>query len=69
MMRLGRIQQDVITVLRQAGSDGRFIGAGTKAVELRGYDLEQVERALDGLYRRGIIRREGIRTILVESTP
>ena len=61
-MRLGSIQRDVVAYLARCGETGGFVGSTTKAAELRGYDLEQVERAL----RRGIVRREGIRHILVE---
>ena len=65
-MRLGSVQRDVVAYLSRCGEIGGFVGSTTKASELRGYDLEQVERALAGLLRRGIVRREGIRHILVE---
>lgn len=65
-MRLGSVQRDVVAFLARCGETGGFVGSTTQAAELRGYDLEQVERALAGLLRRGIVRREGIRHILVE---
>jgi hypothetical protein len=64
-MPLGSIQRNIVAFLSRCGAGGTFIGSATKAPELRGYELEQVERALAGLSRRGIVRREGIRTILV----
>lgn len=64
-IRLGRVQRDIVAFLSQCGEGGGFIGSTTRAKELRGYGLEQVERATASLLRRGIVRREGIRTILV----
>ena len=64
-MRLGHIQRDIVNFLSRCGERGAFIGSTTKAIDLRGYDLEQVERAVAGRIRRGIVRRDGIRTILV----
>jgi len=66
-MRLGSTQRNVVAFLTRCGETGAFIGSTTKAIELRGYDLKQVERAVAGLLRRGIIRREGIRHILVKN--
>jgi hypothetical protein len=65
-MRLGSIQQLVVAFLTRCGENGGFIGTTTKAEEFRGLDFEQVERAVAGLLRRGIVRKEGIRTILVK---
>lgn len=65
-MRLGSIQRLIVGYLARCGEIGGYIGSTTKAPELQGYDLEQVERAVEGLLRRGIVRREGIRHILVE---
>ncbi len=58
------MQRDVMTYLSRCGSFGGPVCSTTKAPELRGYDLEQVERALAGLLRRKIIRRESIRYIV-----
>ena len=63
-MRVGKIQKDVLTYLARCGESGGVICTTTKAPEFHGYDLEQVERAISGLLRRNIIRREGIRYIL-----
>lgn len=65
-MRLGTVQRNIMAFLSRCGESGAFIGSTTKAEELRGYDLEQVERALTGLLRRRIIRREGIRYLQQE---
>lgn len=62
-MKLGKIQSDIVAFLSRC-ERGAFIGSTTKAKELRGYDLEQVQRSLAGLERRGIVRQEGICTIL-----
>jgi hypothetical protein len=64
-MRIGYIQKDIIAYLQRCGENGGFIGCTTKASEFAGLDWEQVERALQGLLRRSIIRKEGIRYILV----
>lgn len=63
-MKLGPIQKLILTFLSRCDREkGAFIGS-TKAEELAGLDLEQVERALAGLLRRNIIKREGIRYIM-----
>lgn len=66
-MRLGHIQRNIVAFLSRCGEGGAFIGSTTKAQELRGYDLAQVERALTSLIRRRIVRKEGIRTVLVRN--
>jgi hypothetical protein len=63
-MRIGPIQKDILTYLKRHDESGGFIGPTTKASEFAGLDWEQVERALQGLLRRSIIRKEGIRYIL-----
>jgi hypothetical protein len=63
-MRIGPIQKDILTYLKRYGKNGGFIGTTTKASEFAGLDWKQVERALQGLLRRSIIRKEGIRYIL-----
>jgi hypothetical protein len=65
-MRLGSIQRDIVAYLSRCPPIGGCICSTTKATEFRGYELEQVERALAGLMRRGIVRRERIRYILTE---
>lgn len=65
-MRLGSIQRAVVAYLSRCPPTGGVICSTTKAEEFRGYDLNQVERAIDGLLRRSIIRREGICYVLVE---
>lgn len=67
-MRLGSVQKNVMTYLTRCGDLGGPVSSTTKAEELRGYDLEQVERAVAGLLRRKIIRREGIRYIVNSET-
>jgi hypothetical protein len=64
-MRLGSIQKDIVVYLSRCGVNGGYIGIGCKAEEFRGYDWEQVEAALERLLHRRLIRREGIRYILV----
>ena len=64
--RLGKIQRNIVIFLAECGEEGGFIGSTARAAELRGYDLKQVERAVAGLVRRSIVRREGIRYILVK---
>jgi DNA-binding MarR family transcriptional regulator len=64
MMRIGSIQRDILMLLYRCGDTGAFIGSTTKARELRGYDLAQVERALTSLIGRGLVRKEGIRYII-----
>lgn len=67
-MRVGKIQRDILFFLARCDKDiGGFIGSTTKAEELRGYDLPQVERALAALVARGLVRREGIRSIATPS--
>lgn len=66
MTRLGPRQRDIVEYLRRGPVTGSVICSTTKAPEFGGLDLEQVERSLAGLIRRGIVRREGIRYILVE---
>lgn len=64
-MRLGSIQKLIMQFVDRCDPViGVHIGSTTKAHELRG--LVQVERALEGLVRRGILRREGIRHIKVQ---
>lgn len=63
-MRLGSIQKNIVDVIKQNGTKGAYIGFGCRDKKLRGYDLEQVELAINRLLKRGIIRREGIRFIL-----
>ena len=59
-MRLGSIQKDIIKILRECNPDiGVFFGSTSKHRELAGLDLIQVDRALAGLERRRIIRKEG----------
>lgn len=65
-MRLGHIQKNILSYLRSCPVTGGCICSTTKAVEFRGYDYEQVERALNSLLKRNIIRKEGIRYILME---
>lgn len=65
-MRLGSIQQSIMTYLNRCGPNGGFIGSTTKAPEFGGLDLEQVERSLSSLLRRGVIRKEGIRYVVVD---
>jgi hypothetical protein len=57
MTDIGPIQRDVIAYLSRCGENGGHIGSTTKAKEFRGYDLNQVERALAGLIRRGIVQK------------
>jgi hypothetical protein len=66
-VRLGSIQRDVLAFLSRNGGRG-YIGSITRAPEFRGYDLEQVERSLAGLMRRGVIRRVGILYELIAAT-
>lgn len=63
---VGSIQRSVLNYLARCGDVGGAICSTTKAAEFRGLDLDQVERAISGLLRRGMIRREGIRYILVK---
>jgi hypothetical protein len=65
-MRLGSIQRDVVAYLTRCSEKRGVIRSTTKADEFQGYDLEQVERALTGLMRRGIVRREGIWYVLAK---
>ena len=58
-MRLGKIQQIIVDHLAQCSDVGGYFGASTKCSGLWGYDLAQVQRALEGLIRRGIVRKEG----------
>ena len=63
-MRIGSIQRDILFFLARCDKEvGGYIGSTTQAEELRGYDLSQVERALTGLIERGLVRKEGIRSI------
>jgi hypothetical protein len=66
MKRIGYIQRDIVAYLSRCGEGGGHIGPTTKAEEFNGLDLEQVKRSLDGLLRRGIVRREGIRYLLTK---
>jgi hypothetical protein len=63
-VRLGKIQCDIVNYLARCPMTGGVICSTTKAEEFRGLDLEQVERSIAGLLRRGIIRRDGIRYVL-----
>jgi hypothetical protein len=65
-MRLGRIQSKVVGYLASRDGSG-VICSTTKAEEFAGLDLAQVNRAISGLLRRRIIKREGIRYILMEA--
>jgi len=62
--RLGKIQQDIVRFLSRCKDYRGYIGSTCRAEELAGLDLEQVERSLEGLKRRGIVRKEGICYIL-----
>jgi hypothetical protein len=64
VMRIGPIQKDILTYLKRCDENGGFIGPTTKASEFAGLDWKQIERALQSLLRRSIIRKEGIRYIL-----
>lgn len=55
--RLGPIQRDIVAYLRRCGGRA-YIGPTTRAPEFLGYDLEQVEAALDRLIARRIVRYE-----------
>lgn len=66
-MRLGKIQRGIVSYLSRCPETGGVICSTTKAEEFQGLDLEQVERAIEGLLRRGIIRRKGILYILVKA--
>lgn len=59
-MKLGAIQRSVVSFLSRAPKHRAVICSTTKAAEFRGLDLEQVERALQGLIKRGIIQKKGI---------
>jgi hypothetical protein len=59
-MRLGSIQTNIVMFLYRCREHGAFIGSTTACSELAGYDLPQVERALEGLIRRGLVERKGI---------
>jgi hypothetical protein len=48
-----------VAFLARNGGRG-YIGAVTRAPEFRGLDLQQVERSLSALTRRGVVRRVGI---------
>lgn len=63
-MHIGSVQRNILMFLYRCGETGAFIGSTTRAEELRGYDLSQVERALEALIGRGLVRREGIRCII-----
>ena len=65
-MRLGNVQRDLVGFLSRCGARGGYIAVNSDAAELRGYSLEQVERAAAGLLRRRIIRREGFRMFMVD---
>lgn len=63
-MNIGAIQRNILLFLARCNKEeGAFIGSTTKAEELRGLDLLQVERALAGLTKRGLVRKEGIRYV------
>ncbi len=64
-MRLGSIQKDIVAYLNRCGPEGGYIGTTCRAEEFHGYYWEQVERSINALMRRRIIRKEGIRYILV----
>jgi hypothetical protein len=64
MRGLGSIQRDVVAYLTRCGEDGGAICCNTTAEDFRGYDWEQVERAVTALIRRRIVRRDGIRYIV-----
>lgn len=67
-MRLGSVQRDIVAYLERCGNVGGAICSTTKASELAGYDLAQVERALSSLIRRGIVHKaSAIRYVLVPS--
>ena len=66
-VRLGSIQRRIMSYLNRCGPSGGFIGATTKAIEFRGLDLEQIERSLACLLKRGIIRKDGIRYIAMKT--
>ena len=66
MTRLGAIQRRLVAFLTRCGDGGAYIGSSCRAEELRGYDLDQVLRARDALLPRGVLRVEGIRTILMK---
>lgn len=59
-MKLGVIQKDILTYLERCKNGIGVICSITKAEEFRGYDLEQVERSINRLIDRGIIKHEGI---------
>ncbi len=56
-MKIGKIQRDVLRVICRCAPNGVYIGSTTRALELRGYDLEQVEDALARLARKIVVKR------------
>lgn len=62
--KLGTVQQNIVNYLRRTG--GAKIASTTKASELSGYDLAQVERALAGLIKRGIVKTNGYKLYKLE---
>jgi hypothetical protein len=64
--KLGKVQRAILNHIANSGGDGAYIGRSARAPEgLEGYNLKELERPLAALVRKGIIRREGIRYVLV----
>lgn len=64
--RLGSIQRGVVQYLARCPKTGGMICSTTRAEEFRGLDLEQVERAIAALIRRGIVAKVGMLYVLTK---
>lgn len=63
-MRIGAIQRRILFFLARCDREvGGYIGSTTKAEEFGGLDLPEVERALNALIKRDLVRKVGIRHI------
>ena len=65
-LQLGKTQRKIISYISRCGENGGYIGQGTIAEEFHGYTLEEIENSAQRLLHRNILRKEGVRYVLVD---
>lgn len=54
-MRLGKTQKQIVAFLESCGEEGGYVFSAPRSGYLKGHDIEEVERSLAALEKRGIV--------------
>lgn len=67
---LGRTQKQIVDFLATCGPEGGYIRNASRGGFLRGYYLEEVERSMEALIKRGVLTRlSAVRVAVTSQLP